>query len=140
MILDEMYKHISTLLKTRNDVAMPTKTVNNEDVVDDAMVIPLIVQNMLNIANRYKVLSLITKSENFRVLRVLGNGYYIRMPKEPRSLTDTIDMDSELNMAIANYVAADLSNNAYNRNIFKKAGRRIVKDYAFKIFNTPAPE
>lgn len=144
MTLDTLAKHISTLLKARSDVAIPTKSeiINDKEVVsvDLEMIIPLIHQNMLLIANRYKVLGLVTKSSNFRVLRVLKGGYFIRMPKEPRNLTDKIDLDLELHIAVANFVAADLAKNPHNRNIFKKAGRKIVKDYSFKIYNTPAPE
>lgn len=131
MTYDELKKHISTLLKSRREVAIPT---NDDDII------PLVEQNMLMIANRYKVLALVTTNANFRVLRALPDGYFIRMPKPPRNGTDHIDMDRELHMAIANFVAADFCSSDYNRNILKKSGRRIVKDYAFKVYNTPEPE
>lgn len=126
MTYDELKKHISTLLKSRRDVAIPT---------DDDDVIPLVAEAMLNIANRYKVLKLVTKSENFKILRSLGNGYYIRNPKTP-SVGDKLDVDSELCMAVANFTAASLSANEHNRNIWNKKARRMVKDYAFKIYKT----
>ncbi|MGE4396057.1 MAG: hypothetical protein AB7D34_01230 [Sulfurimonas sp.] len=131
MTYDELKKHISTLLKSRRDVSLPAL---DEDII------PLVEQNMLYIANRYKVLGLVTNSANFRLLRALPDGYFIRMPKPPRNGTDHIDMDRELHMAIANFVAADLASSEYSRNIFKKNGRRIVKDYAFKLYNTPDPD
>lgn len=130
MTFSELKLHVNALLSSRRDVSLPG---------DDNLIIPLIEQSMINIANRYKVLSLITKGENFRVLRALGDGYYIRMPRPPKINSDKIDLDKELHMAIANYVAADLASIEYNRNIFKKNAQRIVKDYAFKIYNTPKP-
>lgn len=129
MTLDETRTHITALLKARQEVSIP----------DNDVVIPLIHEHLENIANRYKVLALITKSENFRVLRSLGDGYYIRMPKAPRSSTDQLDIDRELHKAVANFVAADLASSQINRGIFNKRARKMVKDYAFKIKNTPPP-
>ena len=130
MTLGILKTNVAALLSVRNDVAMKT---------DNAIIIPLVNMAMLNIANRYKVLKLMTKSENFKVLRALSGenkGWYIRMPKEPKTDDDKLDMDSELCMALVNYVAADLAANIVNRNIFKKSARKIVKDYSFKIHDT----
>lgn len=127
MTYDELKKHISTLLKSRRDVAIPAT---------DDEIIPLVEEAMLNIANRYKVLKLVTRSENFKILRALGDGYYIRVPKSPNVLTDKMDIDSELCMAVANFTAASLSANEHNRNIWNKKAHRMVKDYAFKIYKT----
>ena len=127
MTFSQLKIHVAALLKSRREVSIPT---SNDELI------PLVHQNMLNIANRYKVIGLITKSENFRVLRALGDGNFIRTPKAPRNDTDKIDMDEELTMAIANHVAGDLASSQLNRNIFKKNARKIVKDYSFKIYNT----
>lgn len=127
MTYDKLKIHISALLKSRRDVALSD---------NDADVIPLVEEAILNIANRYKVLKLITKSENFKVLRSLGNGYYIRNPKLPR-LGDELDIDSELCFAVANFVAAAVASNPLNRNIWNKRAKKIVKDYSFKLYKTP---
>lgn len=126
MTYDELKTHIDTLLKSRRDVKLPNS---------DAEIIPLVEESMLNIANRYKVLKLLTQSENFKVLRALGDGWYIKNPKTPK-VGDKLDMDSELCMAVANFTAASLSANEHNRNIWNKKARRMVKDYAFKIYKT----
>jgi len=79
---------------------------------------------------------LLVKDANYKVLRVLDKEYAIRMPKEVLYDDDLLDIDKELELSVLNFVAADISNNAHNRNIFKKTANKILKDYSFKIYNT----
>ena len=131
MTYGQLKVYTSSILKAKRDVAMTD---------DNAVILALLEEAMTNIANKYKVLKLITKSANFRLLRSLGDGYYIRTPKIPRDDTDKLDMDSELHIALANYIAATLASDAKNSDAFRKTANKIVKDYAFKIYNTPKPE
>jgi hypothetical protein len=117
----------SNLLESRGDV----KLTDNDDIIKT-----LLEDILLKIANRYTVLKLVTKSENFKVLRALGDGLYIRYPKIPTNDTDEIDVDKELAMAVANYLAAEVAKDNHNRNIFNKKAMSIVKGYAFKLYNT----
>ena len=127
----ELKQHTSSILKAKREVSMTD---------DEATIKAILYEAMLNIANRYKVLKLVTKSENFKLLRSLGSGYYIRTPKEPRDDSDKLDLDSELHIALANYVASALASDPKNIVLFERRANKIVKDYAFKLYKTPPKE
>jgi len=127
MTFKELKNSTASLLDARREVEMPT---------EDEKLIPLVDMHLLNVANRYKVLSLMTKSRHFKILRALDKGWYIRMPNSPVE-DDELDLDEELHLAIANYLAADLCTLERNREDFLNMAKKIIKDYAFKIYKTP---
>ncbi len=126
MTLSEIMAHTSALLTVAGEVKIPPKEVY----------IPLLHQSMLEIANNTYVLGLVTKSENFRVLREIDDGSYIRMPKAPKIDTDKIDIDEELNYALSNYVASKIARKKQNKEKFEFDGMEIQSAYDFKIYRT----
>ena len=127
MTLQKLMDHTAAILTARGERKCPAI----------AGYVPILYEEMISLANRQKVLSLVTKSADARVLRSLGGGDYIRMPKEPRTENDKIDMDEELMYALSNFVAASVAAENVNIALYHKKGSRLVKDYAFKLFNTP---
>jgi len=132
MTLDKLMIHTNAILTVRAERKCPAIDIY----------IPILHEGMIEIANRFKVLSLITVSQDARVLRALGPNdagvkEYIRFPKSPRVGTDKIDMDEELMYALSNFVAAATASENKHIALYKKAYNRIVKDYDFKLYNTP---
>lgn len=119
-----------TKLKTHTNAILTGDIQAPENVV----YIPLLMQALQDVANNVYCLSLVTKSADARVLRSLGDGYYIRMPKEPRIDTDKIDMDEELMFALSNMVASYISQN--KPQYFDQKAKEIISSYEFKMLYT----
>lgn len=130
MTLGQAKEHIRNILYAAGDVSIPESEDSN------AMFRSLVDEESLRIANRYNVLSLITKDKSFRVIRALGGGLYVRMPKASTTDIEELDIDNELSFAVANRVAARLAREDKNKRFFDREASRIIKDYSFKLYNT----
>lgn len=117
-------------LKAHTDAIM----IGDIKIADNISYIPLLEQALLEIANRVDCLSLVTKSSDFRVLRAIGDGNYIRKPNTPNQDIDEIDMDDELMFALSNLIASYVSN--VKPQYFVNKSEEIISDYNFKIINT----
>lgn len=128
MTFDELKESVKNLLISRREVSLP----------DGAIVAQLAYDAMEDIANRYIVPSLLTKKRGANILREVGVGEYINMPAKPSEdmLDESLDIDIELHRAIAFMVAASICSEKRNSNIFSAKGKKIIKDYSFKIYKT----
>jgi len=126
MTFNQLKNSVEVLLKSRREISLP----------DAEILKTLAYKHMMLIANRYIVRKLISNSQKDRVLRTIGKGYFLRFPKEISSEGASIDLDEELHIAIAHFIASDIASDHKNQVDFKKDAQKIVKDYSFKIKNT----
>jgi len=122
MTLTKLKAHTNAILT--GDVKLP----------DNAVYIPLLMQALEEIASRVDCLSLLTQNQDFRILRSLEDGYFIRMPKEPELESDDIDIDRELVYAASNLVASYIS--MVRPQYFDAIAEGIMLDYNLKITRT----
>jgi len=122
----ELKTQVSALLEAKREVSLPS----------NAVLLVLANDAVLQIANRYKVIRLMTQNINSQILRDLGDGYYMRIPQKLTLNDDVIDLDDELTSAVSFRVSAGLASELKNVASFTKSEQRILKDYSFKLYDT----
>ena len=126
MTLDFTRTHTSALLQTAGEVKIPPIEVYTT----------ILHQQLQLIASNSYVLSLETQAEDFRVLREIAEGIYIRMPVHPQSGNSEIDIDEELVYAASNMAASVISRQPINKAFFEETALEIIQAYDFKIYET----
>lgn len=104
------------------DTKMPEK---------DEILIPLVMRAMRYIAYRTKPLTLLVKIPDFKIIRSLGNGWYLREPALIINENSKLDIDKELIDAVVYRVASKIS--IRNRESYEKEALEIMTDFNFKI-------
>lgn len=118
----KVFKSITTGLLTGDNV-LPA----------DAEVLQGLVQYALTtVATQADSLHLMTLSTTANVLRLSQGDYLIRIPEIPELDTDVMDIDEELNFAVARYLASYISRD--KGGIHVNAAERIIKDYNAKTY------
>lgn len=118
----KVFKSITTGLLTGDNV-LPA----------DVEVLQGLVQYALTtVATQADSLHLMTLSTTANVLRLSQGDYLIRIPEIPELDTDVMDIDEELNFAVARYLASYISRD--KGGIHVNAADRIIKDYNAKTY------
>ena len=126
MTLEFARDHTDALLTTAGEIKIPA--IEMYSIIFH--------QQLQTIASNSYVLKLHTEAEDFKVLREIAEGLYIRTPDRPEAPNSEIDMDEELGYAASNMTASVLSRNPLNKEMFERAAMGIIQDYDFKIYET----
>lgn len=133
MTLAELKIHTSSLLKAKREII----------ISEDEVLISLANEIILNIANRYLIVILMTKNINDEILRDIGKDsdgeqWYMKIPATITTVNDILDLDDELLFAVSNYLAAAMASEVKNTMYYERKAGRIVKNYSFKLYKTLA--
>ncbi len=126
MTLDYIRSHCEALLTTAGEIKIPP--------LEQFSVI--LHQQLQIIASNTYVLQLQTQAEDFRVLREISEGLYIRLPFRPEAGNSEIDVDEELVYAASNMAASVFSRKPLNKEMFERAAMEMIQAYDFKIYET----
>ncbi len=103
-----------------NDVGIPTEKL-----------IPIVMQELRKIAYLCIPLALVVKSPDFRIIRDLGDGFYLKESNLIRDNNSKIDLDKELVDALLNMVASRLTNR--EREFYKDEAQKVIADFNWKM-------
>ena len=117
----------SALLVSRGDKRLP----------DDAVIKPLMLQAMVQIAMKTTPLSVMGSEFGGNVLRKIEDDVYIYIPTIPAADEDEVIFEEELTYATANFLAASVSVDAKNGAFYNHAAMEWIQMYDFKLYNTP---
>ena len=98
---------------------------------DDTVLIPLVMRAMRYVAYRTNPLSLLVQSPDFRVIKSLGNGWYLREPALIRDTITKLDIDKELIDAVVYRVASKITKR--KKESHEASADEIMSDFNFKI-------
>ncbi|PHQ88765.1 MAG: hypothetical protein COB42_08140 [Sulfurimonas sp.] len=99
---------------------------------DDKILIPIVMRKLRSITYLCTPLALITTSPDFRIIRDLDNGFYLRESVLIKKDESKIDLDSELIDALVFMVASSIS--IQKSEIYTRLARGVIADFNFKIY------
>ena len=107
-------------------------TADNDLPADDSRILALLRYALTTVATQADSLHLMTLSTTANILRLAKGDYLIRVPELPEDDVDEIDIEDELAMAVARYMASYVS--LKKGGIHVQAADRIIKDYNAKTW------